>query len=151
MNTISTIKKLTASSVIAGALGLGALGLGSGFAAAAPSTHSGSDTTTTWDTGSETGPNTATGDTSTSDLSDPSSTSHKVEPAEHGLFPTQAQPHSDHAGQGHKGLNEPVAPVEGIRDPFPSASASASDDSSTSSNKSQPEEHELFPVQNGDV
>jgi hypothetical protein len=127
MNTISTIKKLAASSAIAGALGLGALGLGSGFAAAAPSTHSGSD------------------------AGDPTSSAHRFEPGEHQLFPGQPQPHSDHAGQGHKGLNEPVAPVEGIHDPFPSASTSKSDDSSNSTNKSQPEQHELFPVQKGDL
>jgi len=73
-----------------------------------------------------------------------SRTSTKVEPEHHELFP--GKPHSPHEGQGHKGRNEPLVPV-GIEDPStPDTSGllSASDDS-------QPSEHELFPVQRGDV
>jgi hypothetical protein len=44
MTTLSTIKKLAASTAIAGSLGLAALGLGSGLALATPSTDSGSGT-----------------------------------------------------------------------------------------------------------
>src|ERR1700751_5045567 len=97
MNTISTIKKLSASSAMAGVLGLAALGLGSGFASAAPSAHSGP------------GP------------IHPSSTSNKFEPEQHPLFPITAL--NPHIGQGHKGWNEPKAPV-GIRDPFTSGGTS---------------------------
>ena len=86
-----------------------------------------------------------------SDTTSSSRDSNKVEPSLHALFPVQPQPHSDHYGQGHKGLNEVVAPVNGIRDMFPPASASTPDASSTSSNKYRPEKHELFPVQHGDV
>ena len=79
--------------------------------------------------------------------------SHRFEPSLHPLFPGQPQPHSDHAGQGHKGLNEVVAPVKGIHDMFPSASAPTKDETgpSSPSNKSRPDKHELFPVQHGDV
>ena len=63
------------------------------------------------------------------------------------MFPGQAPSHSDHDGQGHKGANEPVAPVEGLHDPLPSDSTPAADDS----NSSKPKEHELFPVQQGDL
>jgi hypothetical protein len=44
VTTLSTIKKLAATSAIAGSLGLAALALGSGLAAAAPATGSGSST-----------------------------------------------------------------------------------------------------------
>jgi hypothetical protein len=82
----------------------------------------------------------------------PSGTSHRFEPSEHRMFPTEAAPHSDHLGHGHKGLNEPVAPDKGIRDMFPSVSAKSDEiGPSSASNKSRPVKHELFPVQHGDV
>ena len=73
-----------------------------------------------------------------------SRTSNKSEPEVHQLFPTK--PHSPHEGQGHKGRNEPIVPVgiHGPSTPDTSGLLSASDDS-------QPSEHELFPVQRGDV
>ena len=79
--------------------------------------------------------------------------SNKVEPELHALFPVNPQPHGDHYGQGHKGYNEVVAPVKGIRDMFPSATAPKSDEigPTSASNKSRPEKHELFPVQHGDA
>jgi len=88
-----------------------------------------------------------------SDTTSSSRESRKFEPSLHDLFPGQPQPHSDHFGQGHKGLNEVVAPVKGIHDMFPSVSASTSDETgpSSPSNKSRPEKHELFPVQHGDA
>jgi hypothetical protein len=88
-----------------------------------------------------------------SDTTSSSDKSNKVEPSLHELFPVQPQPHSDHFGQGHKGLNEVVAPVKGIHDMFPSASAPTKDEigPSTTNNKFRPGKHELFPVQKGDV
>ena len=88
-----------------------------------------------------------------SDTASSSRESNKVEPSLHELFPVQPQPHSDHYGQGHKGFNEVVAPVKGIRDPFPHASTPTKDEigPSSANNKSRPEHHELFPVQHGDV
>jgi hypothetical protein len=73
-----------------------------------------------------------------------SRTSTKVEPEHHELFP--GKPHSPHEGQGHKGRNEPLVPV-GIEDP----STSHPTNPSNTSDDSQPEEHEVFPVQHGDV
>lgn len=73
-----------------------------------------------------------------------SRTANRAEPEHHELFP--GKPHNPHDGQGHKGHNEPIVPV-GIHDPStPDTSGllSASDDS-------QPSEHEMFPVQHGDV
>ena len=126
MNTFGTVKKLTASSAMAGVLGLAALGLGSGLAAAAP-THSAPST------------------------NGPSRTSSRFEPKAHQPFPTA--PRSPHLGQGHKGWNEPVARVIGLRDTFTSGkdSTMATSGPSTTGDKSGPVKHELFPVQHGDV
>ena len=73
-----------------------------------------------------------------------SRTSTKVEPEHHELFP--GKPHSPHEGQGHKGRNEPLVPV-GIHDP----STPDTTNPSNTSDDSQPGEHEVFPVQHGDV
>jgi hypothetical protein len=130
MSTISTVKKLAASGAMAGVLGLATLGLGSGLAAAAPATHVGA------------GPTAAPG-TNTS-------TSNKVEPTQHEVFPHA--PANPHLGQGHKGWNEPVVHI-GIRDTFTSGKDSTMTTSSpsTTGDKSGPAKHELFPVQHGDV
>lgn len=73
-----------------------------------------------------------------------SRTSNKTEPHQHQLFPNK--PHSPHEGQGRKGHNEPITPV-GMRDPFTSHTSSPSG----ISDDYQPQAHEAFPVQHGDV
>ena len=82
---------------------------------------------------------------STHAVSGPTSSSrNRVEPEHHELFP--GKPHNPHEGQGHKGRNEPIVPV-GIEDP----STPDTTNPSSSSDDSQPGEHEVFPVQHGDV
>lgn len=126
MNTFSTAKKLTASSVMAGALGLAALGLGSGLAAAAPSAHSGS------------------GPASPNSIFGPANPSNKVAPRVHAAFPHT--PLNPHMGQGHKGWNEPVAPA-GMHAPIALDATSPAGPN----DKFAPKKHELFAVQHGDV
>ncbi len=140
MSTISTVKKLTASGAMAGILGLGALGLGSGLAAAAPAAHS------------NFGPTSSSRNSARNswDPNNPVTTGDEAHPAAHLVFPSR--PASPHASHGHKGMNEPVAPV-GIHDTFTSGKDMTMQtvSPSTTGDKSGPKTLETFPVQLGDM
>ncbi|ORA27352.1 hypothetical protein [Mycobacterium aquaticum] len=141
MSTISTVKKLTASGAMAGVLGLAALGLGSGLAAAAPAAHTNS------------GPASSNSRNSARNSWEPDSpeiTGDEAHPTAHLVFPSR--PASPHASHGHKGMNEPVAPV-GIQDTFTSGKDMTMQTASpsTTGDKSGPKKLETFPVQLGDM